>query len=261
MVKVYFLYYTPPWVIMLGLVLIGITILNGRFTAFARLVEVLTLFGLMNYFSSFIFAFPTNFNLEYIIPVFDTGWWGFIQGTLFIAGQVSEFLLLLMMIVAFIPDPYKHRRWVVNGIFVSGMVFSAAILIIIAMLSPELAKRIAFGGVNAAKMLQIGDYIRGLEIFIFCTYDYIALGKISLCLYCAWIALQKIFGGQKPKLKLYATGLLVLMPSVWLLSYNKAYFLAVFMGRYILWQYAAFILLLASAAVAIKNRRVGRVST
>jgi|GEM_PF-989807 len=260
MVKVFFLQNTPIWIIMLSLVLMGIMFISGELTIFARLVEALAILGMLNYFTSFIFAFPNNINVEYIIPIFDTSWLGFIQGAIFITGEASECLLLLMIIVRFIPDPFKHYKWVSYGIILSGVIFSIAILVIMTMMSPELAKRIAFGGVNAAKMLQIGDYVRGLEVFIFGTYNFIAVGKVSVCLYCSWIAMQKVLGSNKSMIQLFIIGLLIFVPSVLLGTYNKAYFLAVFMGNYVTLPFTIFILLLASISIFIKNKKAGSIA-
>jgi spore germination protein KB len=260
MIKVFFLPYTPCCLIMLTLVLISMMFISNGISDFARLVEILAVLGLFFYFTSFIFAFPNNFNFEYIIPVFDTSLSGFIRGVIFITGETSECLLLIMIIVRFIPDPFKHYKWVVYGIGMSGVVFSLAIMFIIAMLSPELAKRIAFGGVNAAKLLQIGDYVRGLEIFIFCTYDFIAVGKIAACMYCCWVSMQKIFGNKKLNLQLSIAALLILVPSLWLNSYNKAYFLAVYLGNYVLLPFTVLMLGLASISIVLRNKKMGSVS-
>jgi len=260
MVKVFFLPNTSCCLIMIILVVIGMTFISNGITDFARLVEILTLLGLFLYFTSFVFAFPNNFNVAYIIPVFDTSLFGFIRGVIFITGEACECLFLLMIIIRFIPDPLKHYKWVVYGICMSGIVFSVAILFIIAMLSPELAKRIAFGGVNAAKLLQVGNYVRGLEIFIFCTYDFIALGKIAACMYCCWISMQKLFGNRKLNLQLSISALLILVPSLWLNSYNKAYFLAVYLGNYVLLPFAVLMLGLATISVVLENKKMGSVS-
>jgi hypothetical protein len=103
MVKVYFLPYTPSWLILISMVLMSMMFINSGLTVFTRLVEILTLIALLNYFTSFIFAFPGNFNIQYIIPVFDTSWLGFLKGILFIAGETSECLLLLLIIIGYIP--------------------------------------------------------------------------------------------------------------------------------------------------------------
>jgi spore germination protein (amino acid permease) len=253
MLNVFFLQYTPPWAIMLFLTIIGAIFVNGGIRNFARLVETLAVLGSINYFVSFIFAFPRFFHIEYVIPIFDTSFTGFLKGTLFMAGGASECLLLLMVIVRYIPDPEKHYMWVAKGIALSAVIFSSAILVIIAMMSPELAKRIAFGGVNAARLIKIGEFIQGMEIFIFVTYQFIAIGKITMCMYCSWTSTKKIFNNKKPLLQLIITVFMVLIPSLWLISYNKAYLLAVVLANYIILPFSILILLLASICIFIKK--------
>lgn len=257
MIKVYFLAVTPRWVIMLFVVSLALIFISRGLTMFARLAEMLTLLGILNYFGSFTLAFPSDIKLDYIIPVFDTSWLGFIKGAFFITGEASEFLLLLMIIVRFIPDPFKHHKWIDYGIAVSGVIFAFAVLFIVAMLSPELSKRIAFGGVNAAKLLHVGDYVHGLEIFIFGTYDFLAVGKIALCLYCCRMALQNIFSSKKNYLYLSVTAVLILASSIYLSSYNKAYFLGVMLGNYVTLPLTILILLLASLSTVLNHKKSG----
>jgi len=252
--NVFFLQYTPTWVEMLFLVLIGVLFVNGGIQNFGRLVEILAILGVINYFASFIFAFHKNFKIAYVIPVFDTSIIGFLKGTIFMLGGASECLLLLMIIVRFVPDPAKHYMWAVKGIALGAVVFSSAIIVINGMMSPELAKRIAFGGVNAARLIKIGEFVQGLEIFIFGSYQLIAIGKITMCMYCAWTSAKKIFNNKLALLLLLITALMIFVPSVWLSSYNKAYFLAVILGSYVILPFSVFVLLLASISIFIKNR-------
>ncbi|MDD4802545.1 MAG: GerAB/ArcD/ProY family transporter [Syntrophomonas sp.] len=259
MLKVYFLPYTPSGLIIISMVLMSVMFISKGLPVFARLIEILVVLGMLNYLSSFIFIIPDKFDTKYMFPLFDTTWLDFLKGTVFVLGETSECLLLLMVIVSFIPDPHKHYKWVSYAITLSGIVFSLATLIIIMMLSPELAKRIAFGGVNAAKLLHVGDYVRGLEILILGTYNFIAIGKITLCLYCAWVAMQKVLGSKKQLLQLFAAALLIIIPAVWIDSYNKGYFLAVFLGNYISLPFSLLLLGLASISIAISLKKAGRV--
>ncbi len=257
MLNVFFLPNTPPLVIMASMVFIGALLAGGRIRSFARLVEILAVVGALNYFIAFLLAIFKNFHIEYIIPIFDTSLLGFVKGTLFMASGSADCLLLFMILVRFVPHPAKHYMWVVKGVVMSSLIFTFAIFIIIAMMSPELAKRIAFGGVNAAKLIKIGNFIQGMEAFIFITYQFIAIGKITTCLYCAWTASKKIFCNKKPLLHMVIMSLLILIPSVWLSSYNKAYFLAVFFANYIILPFSILVLLLASLSVMIKNKKTG----
>ncbi|MEA4924280.1 MAG: hypothetical protein VB084_03125 [Syntrophomonadaceae bacterium] len=71
------------------------------------------------------------------------------------------------------------------------------------------------------------------------------------------MALQKILGGSKNSLHLWVIAALILAPSIWLSSYNKAYFLGVILGSYVTLPLAILILLLASISMAVKNKKSG----
>ncbi|OPZ87869.1 MAG: Spore germination protein B2 [Firmicutes bacterium ADurb.Bin419] len=260
MLRVFVFQNTPAPVFMFIMVLIVLLILNSDIITTCKLIEVLTVIGLINYFSCFIFAFPKMINIKYIIPIFDTSIPNLLYGLIFITSASSELLFFLMVIVSNIPDPFKHRSWVISGIISSAIVFSLAILIIIAMMSPEIAKRIAFGGVNAARLISVGSYIYGLEILVIGTYQFIALGKIMICMYCSWISLKKILGEKRPKLQLTFASLALYITALLLNSYTKSYFFAVFLGRYILLPFSILVLILASISLKIRRNKTGSVA-
>jgi hypothetical protein len=72
--------------------------------------------------------------------------------------------------------------------------------------------------------------------------------------------MQKIFSSNKAMLQLFIVGLLILVPSILLTSYSKAYFLAVFMGNYITLPLTIFVLIIASISIFIKNKKAGSIS-
>lgn len=257
MLKVFILQNTPPIAIIAIMIIITFIVVNSDITIVGRLVEILAVIALLNYFATFVFAFPNMINIKYILPIFDTSLLGVIKGIAFTTGTASELLLFLMVIVCNIPDPFKHRKWVLSGIFSSAVVFSLAILIIMAMLSPELAKRIAFGGVNAARLITVGASITGLEIFVIGTYQFIALGKTIISMYCCWISFRRIFGERKIRLQLAFAALALAISTILLSSYNSSYFIAVFLGRFILLPFSITVLILASISIKIRKKQKG----
>lgn len=257
LLKSFFILFTPAWVTMLFLVFMSAMFVNGGLKSFARTAELLTALGILNYFVSFVPAFPGFVHLEYIWPIFDTTLSGFIKGALFMTGAAGECLLFLMAILAYIPNASKRYMWVAFSIGTCAFVFSSAILVIQAMMGPELAKRIAFGGVNAAKIIQVGDFLRGLEVFIFGTYQFLAIGKTTICLYCAWTAGKKMLHGWKPGIQLLVLACIILGASLWLNSYNEAYRLAVLLDGYVILPFSLFVLLLTSAGVFVLMKQTG----
>ena len=259
LLKSFFNMFTPSWAIMSFLVAMAVIFVNGGLKAFARTAELLTTLGMLNYFVSFANAFPRFVHFNYVWPIFDTTLIGFAKGTLFMTGAAAECLLLLMVIVAYIPSPGKRYMWAAFSIGSCAVIFSSAILVIIAMMGPELAKRIAFGGVNAAKIIQVGDFLRGLEVFIFGTYQFIAIGKVTICLYCAWAAGKKMLCNWKPGLQLISFAAIILGTSLWLNSYSKAYRLAVLLDGYVILPFSLFVLFLASASIWLIRKETGSI--
>jgi spore germination protein (amino acid permease) len=257
MLNVFFLRNTPYLVIILVLSIICILISNSEVRVIGRLVEILAVLGLIIYLTGFVFAFPSFIHIKYIIPIFDTTLPLLIKSTIYITGVSTECLLLLMTIVSYIPDPSKHYMWIVKGIILSAVIFSMAILIINAIMGPEMAKRIAFGGVNAAILIHLGEFVHGLEVLVFGTYQFIAIGKTALCMYCILTSIKKMFNSQKSKLPLTATAIIVSVPPILISAYDKAYFLAVTLGSYILLPFSIFILSIVSLGVFMKLRKTG----
>lgn len=259
MIKTFFLLYTPSWVIMLVLVFLCSLFAGSGIKTLSRLVELLAALGAFNYFFSFIFAFYSDFRIKYVIPIFDTSFAGFVNGTFFISGNAAECLLLFFILVGSIPDPFSHFSWAATGIIMAGSIFSFAILIIIGMLSPEVARSIAFGGVNASMIIQIGNMIRGLEIFVMASYQFIAIGKVSMCIHCSLVSLKKIIGGGKSKIQLAVIAAIIFPMSILVDSYVTAYYLAVFLASYVMLPFSLMLLVLASISLKTKSFMKGSV--
>ncbi len=260
MINTFFLQITPPYVIMAFLIFIGILLAKGNLQYFARFVEILAVLGLLNYFLTFVFSIPNELHLEFIYPIFDTSLLGFLKGSFFIAGAAAETLLILILFVRNIPTPNKHYKWVVKGILTAAAIFPLAIIIIIAMMSPELAQRIAFGGVNAARLIQVGNFIQGLEVLVLIAYQLIAIGKVTISLYCAWTSMKDFFNSKIPRILLFLTAIIMFEASFQIVSYSTAYSIAVFAASYIVLPFSLFVIIVASLCVIFRKDKLERLS-
>lgn len=258
LINTFFLPLTPAWAVMGSLVIMAFIISSGKLQNFAHFMEVLAVLGILNYFMTFMFCFQKNFHTEYIYPIFDTTIYGFIKGCLFISGTSSETLLILMILVRSIPEPNKHLNWVVKGIALASVVFPLAIFIIVAIMSPELAKRIAFGGVNAARLIEVSKYIQGLEVFILIAYQLIAIAELSMCLYCAWTAVKDLCNNKMPKILLTIAAVSILVFALWIRSYSKAYSIAVFAANYVILPFSLLVIILSAVSVKLNKLKMKR---
>ena len=128
-VKIYFLQFTPSWILMLFIVFMSVLFVNNRTLLFGRVVELLTIWYILNYFIGFSLSFVKEFKIENIIPIFDVTLLKFGEGILFSMGSASEILMVVMVMAKHIPEPYAHRRWVVRGIILWASTLTLAMII------------------------------------------------------------------------------------------------------------------------------------
>jgi hypothetical protein len=256
-VRVYFLERTPSWVIMLILILMSTLFINSGIQNFSRLIELLIVLCVINFFVGISLSFTREFKIEHITPIFDTSLPKFAEGMVFIIGSVAESLFFLMVMVGSVPDPHRHYRWVIKGFTYWAFILTLSTFIVAGDVGTEVLSRIGQGGITVARIIYLGGYIRGLEVLILMTYQYIAIVKIIMVLYSCWIASKKLISIKKPWILLIVLSLITFAASVWVNSYNTGYFLAVFLGYYFVLPSVVFVLLLASLSVVIKKRKKG----
>lgn len=256
-VKVFFLLYTPSWVIMFIIIFMCAMFANSEIGVLGWLIELLSILFTFNFFAGFFFSFFKEFKIQYIIPVFDTSLIGFAKGFLIAAGNTAECLIFLMVLVGSIPDPYKTSKSAAKALMYWSVVLSSAILVMSGVISPELLSRIGGAGIAVSKVIQIGEFIRGLEVLILITYQFIAIIKISIIIYSSWVSVRILFNHRKSLLQLIIVSLVVFSLSAWIDSFNTGYFLSLFVGTYILLPYSVLILLLVTLGMLLKKSGMG----
>ncbi|MBV7271402.1 GerAB/ArcD/ProY family transporter [Clostridiaceae bacterium UIB06] len=256
-VKVYFLPHTPSWILMLFLVFMSFLFVNNRTLLFGRAVELLTIWYIFNYFIGFSLSFVKEFKIENVIPIFDTTLSEFGEGIFFSMGAASEILLATMVMVAHIPAPYEHRKWIVRGITLWAFILALAVFIMQGISGYEMLSRTTEAGIGVSRAIYIGDFVRGLEVFILATYQLITILKISLYIYGIWIPIKKLFNQKYSTVILVVITLLIFIPSVWLNSSNSAYFFSIFASYFVILPFVIIVMLLAWLGIRIIKRRSG----
>lgn len=256
-VKIYFLPLTPSWIPMLFIIFMAILLVNNRTLLFGRIFELLSTWFIINYFAGFSLSFVKKFKIENVIPIFDISLLKFAKGILFSMGNASEILLLIMVMVVHIPAAYEHWRWVIRGIIVTCFILTIAIFIMEGVSGYELLSRNGEPGIDVSRAIYIGDFIRGLEVFILATYQLITILKVSLYIYGIWIPIRKLFNKKYSTIILFLIALLIFLPSAWLNSSNTAYFLSIFTTSFIVLPFAIIVMMLACLGICIIKKRSG----
>jgi spore germination protein (amino acid permease) len=254
-IKVFFLHRTPASIIMLFIVIICALFANSGITNIGRLAEILITLAIINFFSCFTLSFVNSFDFQNTLPMFDTSLSQLAKGILVTAGITSECLLFFMILSGSIPEPMKHKMWVVNGLVGWSVVLSSAVFIMEGVLSPELLARIAHAGVNTARVVQIGEFVRGLEVLVLATYQYCTIMKILIFMYSCQVAANKLFRNSNRKFFIILFAFIIFAASAYVNSYNTGYFLSLFLGTFILLPFVILVLMLATLSLVIINKR------
>ncbi|AZV58571.1 GerAB/ArcD/ProY family transporter [Clostridium sp. AWRP] len=256
-VKIHFLQLTPVWVIMTIILIMAFLFVNNKTLLFGRAVELLTAWYILNYFTGFSLAFVSEFDFKNIFPIFDTTLLKFGQAVYFSLCSASEILLFMIVMVDHMPQTAGNRKSIINGIVLWSFILSLAAFIMQGVSGSGLLLRTASVGIEISRAIYLGDFFRGLEIFILATYQLIATLRLSLYLYCTWIPIKKLFNEKYSFIILLLISIIIIIPSIKLNSYNKAFFASIFMDYYIILPFVVFIIIIAFLGAYIKKKRSG----
>lgn len=252
-IKVYFLKSTPSFIVIFFIVLICAVFVGSGLKAAARLIEILSLFFISNYYVGFFLSFYKLFKIQYITPIFDTSSLQFVKGVLITAGSTSECLLILMVVAGFIPQTPKRYFSFIKGLTIWSVALSFAIFIMEGDIGQEMLSRVAQAGITVSRVIQIQSFIRGLEILILMTYQYIAIMKTMIFIYSCYVASKKLFNVQNSKFLLIMFASLIFIASVLIPSFNAGYFISLFLGNFVIPLFIVLVLILASLCIGFKK--------
>lgn len=256
-VKVYFLQNTPSFIILLFLVFMCTVFVNSGLKNFARLIQILTVLYMANYFFGFFLSFFGFFKPEYVFPVFDSSILELAKGALITAEISTESLLCLMIILGAVPQDKKKYLSAAKGLITWSVLLSFAIFIMEGDIGHELLARVAQAGITVSRIIQIQNFIRGLEILLLMTYQYFAIVKTTIFLYSCEISSQKLFnvknGKKSSKFFLILSAASIYAVSFYVDSFNGGYFYSIDLGCYVIFPFVILILILASVCTVIKK--------
>ena len=256
-VKVYFLQFTPAWVIMIFTLVMAFLFVNNKTLLFGRAIELLTIWYVLNFFAGFSLGFVKEFDLKNIFPIFDTTLMKFGQAVFFSFCSASEILLLTIVLIGHLPQTAGNKRSIIMGISLWSFILALAAFIMQGISGIELLMRTASVGVEISRAIYIGDFFRGLELFILATYILISTLRLSLYLYCTWIPFKNSFNRRYSFTILLLISLIIIIPSIRLDSYNTAFFASLFMDYYVILPFVLFVIIIAFLGAGFKKKNTG----
>lgn len=257
MLQEFTLQFTPVWVTMFVILTLAITIAYSGIEVLGRLGEVLQVVLLVIYYVILTPWVLIQLQPEYFSPLFDRNIQDYVKCAYFAASNTIWPNMFLLVMVAAIPSP-AISYWAITKAFLFAAVFlGLAAIPVIGMFGAEEGSRMAFGGLDVALNLGMGNFIQGLEVFLQIAYILITILGVAAYLYGSWVAAVQVFNNQFSRTLLAITAISVGAMVLSIHSYTEAYIFAIRLG-YITLPFVVFILLLTTIFLFLRGRKVAK---
>lgn len=256
-IKIYFLQLTPIWIIIIINIILAFLFVNNKILLFGRTVELLTIWYVINYFTGFSLSFFQQFDFKNIYPIFDTTLLKFGEAVFFSLCSSAEILLFVIVVGGHIPQTAGCKKSIIKGTLFWAFILPFAEFIMQGISGTELLLGTSSAGVEISRSIFFGDFLRGLEVFILVTYQLICIMRLSLYLYCAWTPIKKIFNKKYSVIILLLISSVIFVLSTRLDSYNKAFFISLFMEYYVVFPFVLVVIVFTFLGTLIIKRGRG----
>lgn len=209
---------TPQYITALFIGALGIYILKSGMEVIARVNKFIFPLLVFIIAITLIMVIPKA-NLTNLLPVLENGWLPVIKGSFssfsFPFGETVIFLSILNSV----KEKNKSPKIYLKGLFIGSLfLLSVAIRNILVLGFPILSSS-TFPSYEAATLIDIGNFIRGIEIIIGIVITIAGFIKVSICLLASCIGIARLFNFSDYKGVCAPLGLLMI--SVSFILYNS----------------------------------------
>ncbi|HZJ76185.1 MAG TPA: endospore germination permease [Oscillospiraceae bacterium] len=133
-------------------------------------------------------ADPTNF-----LPILENGWQPVIKHSLLISTFPFGETIVFMSFFNTVKEKKKAPKIYLKGIYLGGLVLFSVIVRNILMLGFPSLSSSTFPSHDAVSLINIGDFIRGIEVVIAIVITIAGFIKVSICLFASCIGIARLF--------------------------------------------------------------------
>lgn len=200
---------TPQYFTGLFLGFLIIYILKSGLEVIARVNKFLLPLLLIGIFLTLLMAFP-KLDISKFLPILYNGWSPVVSAAFLTFTFPFGETVIFMSILNTVDEKRKSMKIYLTGIFLGGMVLMFAVLRNIMILGfPNLAIS-DFPSYFAATLIDIGNYIRGMELVISIVIVVAGFIKVAVCLLGTSIGFSRIFNFADYKWISTSLGLLII---------------------------------------------------
>lgn len=253
-ISVFFLRYTDYKALILMFILIGWLFSSKGLRVLGLFFIVAYTLAISGYYIGLIAGYIGEFQSKYLFPVFHNGIGNFVTAIIITAGGTAEGILALFIIIGAIEKYNVHKRLTIITVFIWSLAYVVPGIMLIGTTSAEVYMSSYNSGMEVFSSIRIGDFIRGIEVFVLFAYQVAFICRFSLYFYCIYYCINRLFN-LKPFITGLISSLLIFLLSGSVASYNKSYFYIAFMNQFILLPFVFLILLYTSIAYSISRIR------
>lgn len=153
--------------------------------------------------------------LNYLFPVLGSGWGPVIKTTL---KQTIEFphaeVICFTMLLPYLNQPKAGVRAGVAAVLISGLILSYSTALNIAVLGTDIAGRATFPLLHTISLINIGEFIQRLDVFVVLTLIIGDFFKVAIFFYAGVLAAADVFQIRDKRKIIFPMGLLILLISI-----------------------------------------------
>ncbi|MDW7673099.1 MAG: endospore germination permease [Bacillota bacterium] len=179
---------TPIIVFVLAMVLLAIMAVRQGIEVLARINEILLVIVVASLLVMFFIAMP-DVDINNFRPLLAEGIWPVGQGAIFSFALGMEYVLLLGVILPVVRQEEKAFTAVVLGALGGAMILLSVVIGAVGQFGAEEVLRFLYPPIQLASVLEIGDFIKGIEVLLLGAWTAASLMEISLFLYAATVIL------------------------------------------------------------------------
>lgn len=160
----------------------------------ARLAELILPWLITGMFILTVLALATPGlpHLEYLLPVFGSGWINILRGALIHFTFPFMEASVLVFVLPFLKKPEQSRRHILIGVAFVGLILVLTTVRNLVVLGPDIISRVNFPYLAVVKLIDIGQFLERLDpvaIFIWTMGTFVKLSLLVYVISIGWASL------------------------------------------------------------------------
>lgn len=211
---------TPIIVISAVMIMSVAYVLNKGIEVLARTAQIfLVILGIVGLLSNVLLLFSDAIEINRLFPILGDGWGPVIKTTL---KQTIQFphseVICFTMLLPYLNQSKKGVRAGFTAVLISGFILSYSSALNIAVLGTDLVGRATFPMLNMISLINIGEFIQRLDVFVVLTLIIGDFFKVAIFFYAGVMAAADVFQIRDHRKLILPMGLLILLNSMMITS-------------------------------------------